>query len=358
MYSGQSVYSSKNSNGTSDLEEFMKMCDSNSPANAAAAGRFCFKTANEEWEQSCMQEIARLKSGAGLSTSKSMSNMIELGQEARRIDLTPQEHDKSSARKVSSNERSAWWPVRWLTRSKTQSVCVPRVEESEIKSEIKSENESSTESECKINPEIIAETLAKEPAPYQTSSLFQLPAKQALPANRSQVAGQATAKLKTPDSSSMAVRDREVASADSSQQPNLTFDAKVQVALQPDLKTEDAPVAFDFRKAHAQLDMTLNKHLEEMKAKLLVLEAEIPTPCRDSKQQSDRRRSVQVVADPDAEVPWFMKIWQATRSTTRRGKSESWADSCSPAMQPRKLAPSSCITQVIEEPGDPATKVW
>lgn len=30
-----------------------------------------------------------------------------------------------------------------------------------------------------------------------------------------------------------------------------------------------------------------------------------------------------------------MKIWQATRSTTRRGKSESWADSCSPAMQPR-----------------------
>lgn len=86
---------------------------------------------------------------------------------------------------VSSNERSAWWPVRWLTRSKTQSVCVPRVEESEIKSEIKSENESSTESECKINPEIIAETLAKEPAPYQTSSLFQLPAKQALPAVRS-----------------------------------------------------------------------------------------------------------------------------------------------------------------------------
>lgn len=106
--------------------------------------------------------------------------------------------------------------------------------------------------------------------------------------NRSQVAGQATAKLKTPDSSSMAVRDREVASADSSQQPNLTFDAKVQVALQPDLKTEDAPVAFDFRKAHAQLDMTLNKHLEEMKAKLLVLEVGATQPQQSNKETPSR----------------------------------------------------------------------
>lgn len=113
--SGQSVYSSKNSNGTSDLEEFMKMCDSNSPANAAAAGRFCFKTANEEWEQSCMQEIARLKSGAGLSTSKVLPNRFPskthvyfdgLGQGSRRA-LTIL--DCSSC--TSGLRRSLWYSV-------------------------------------------------------------------------------------------------------------------------------------------------------------------------------------------------------------------------------------------------------